>query len=195
MSESPSFDQLLVSLERGDERAARQVFERFASRLVALARSRLPEHVRRKEDPEDVVQSVFHSFFRRQSGGQVDLINWESLWGLLALITIRKCGHRVEFHHALRRDAGRELVLAAPNEDSRSGWQAIAADPTPSQAAILTETLERLLSSLDDRDRQILSLSLEGQTTDQIATQVRRSERTVQRTLEGIRQRLEAMKE
>ena len=70
-------------LRRGEAHAAEQVFLRFAQRLIALARSRIDAAVRSKEDPEDVVQSVFRSFFTRQRGGQFLLADWESLWASL----------------------------------------------------------------------------------------------------------------
>jgi DNA-directed RNA polymerase specialized sigma24 family protein len=48
-----------------DEQAARENFDRFARRLIGLARTRLDRRIRQKIDPEDVVQSVFRSFFTR----------------------------------------------------------------------------------------------------------------------------------
>ena len=54
--ESPAQD-VLARLRAGDEQAAAEVFGRFAHRLVGLARQRLPDSLRGKEDPEDAVQS------------------------------------------------------------------------------------------------------------------------------------------
>src|SRR5437870_434016 len=96
MPPDPDFRQIMERLGRGDPEAAREVFRRFARRLVGLARQRLDARLRQKLDPEDVVQSVFRSFFSRQAGGQFDLDDWDGVWALLTLITLRKCGHRVE---------------------------------------------------------------------------------------------------
>jgi len=65
-----------------------------------------------------------------------------------------------------------------------------AADPTPSEAAILTETLERLMAGLEGDERDIVTLQLQGYTIPEISTRVRRSERTVCRVLERVRRRL-----
>src|SRR5580692_11428902 len=97
MSVDPSFDTVMQRLRAGDDEAAADVFRRFADRLIGLARSRLDERLRQKVDPEDVMQSVFKSFFRVQADGKLDLANWDSLWALLTVITLRKCGHRIEY--------------------------------------------------------------------------------------------------
>src|SRR4051812_14113370 len=104
MPDEESFADLMARLRAGDQDAAARVYQHFARRLIGLARSRLDGLMRRKEDPEDVVQSVFRSFFARQAGGQFDLDDWNSLWSLLTVITLRKCGHRVEYFRAARRD-------------------------------------------------------------------------------------------
>ncbi len=191
MADDTSFGRFAAGLGRGDQQAASELFGRFAHRLIALANTRLNPAMRRKVDPEDVVQSVFKSFFQKQASGDLDFENWESLWGFLALLTVRKCGHKIKFHRADRRNVGQEQSGVLFTEDSRPHWEAIASDPTPSQAAMLTELVESLLSSLGEREQQILILSLQGQTIEQISPQVGRSMRTVRRVLDGIRADLE----
>src|SRR5437016_14196174 len=95
-----SFDDVMARLRAGDEAAAAAIFDRFARRLIALARARLDRLVSSKVDPEDVLQSAFRSFFLRHAEGRWDLIGWDGLWGLLARITVRKCGRRIEHFRA-----------------------------------------------------------------------------------------------
>ncbi len=94
MQPDPPFTELMRQLRAGDATAAERIFRGYARRLIGLARSRLSENVRAKTDPEDVVQSVFRSFFTRQADGQFELATWNDLWSLLATITLRKCGHK-----------------------------------------------------------------------------------------------------
>jgi len=177
------FPNLMARLRRGDGDAATEVVRRYAQRLVALARGRLDRVIRTKVDPEDVMQSVYASFFRRQAEGDFELDDWDGLWALLAVITLRKCGHRAEYFHAAMRDVRRES----------EGAELPAADPTPSHAAMLTETVEALMRDLDGRERDMLALSLQGHDTAAISAEVGRTERTVQRVLKKVRERLEAM--
>jgi RNA polymerase sigma-70 factor (ECF subfamily) len=191
MSSDDSFDELIGRLRAGDEDAAGQIFERFAQRLVGLARARLDQFVRRKLDPEEVVQSVYGSFFRRFAEGQFELKNWDSLWTLLTLITVRKCGHQIDYFQAACRDVRHEAPAPVTAEDSTASWEAIARDPTPSEAAMLAETVEHLLRMLDDRQRQIVLLRLQGHGPLAISTKVGCSERTVKRVLEHVRKWLQ----
>jgi RNA polymerase sigma-70 factor (ECF subfamily) len=192
MSPDRSFDDLMARLRTGDERAAAEVFQRFAQRLLGLARSRLDRLIQVKVDPEDVLQSVYRSFFRRHAQGQYELQSWDSLWGMLTVITLRKCGHRVRYFRSACRDVQREVALP-PRDELRVEWQAVGRDPTPSEAARLAETLEQVMRDLTERERAILALSLQGCTPTEISEQVGRTERTVQRVLQRVRARLEQM--
>ena len=187
-----SFNELQAGLKAGDQEAARELFTRFATRLVALARSRLDTRLRQKVDPEDVVQSVYKSFFMRAADGQFDFKTWDSLWTILAVITLRKCGHRIEHFRAACRDVRREQASAANSDDSLASFEAIAREPQPTEAAELTETLERVMQQLDDREQQIFMLRLQGFSTAEIAPQVQRTDRTVRLVLERIRKLLES---
>jgi RNA polymerase sigma-70 factor (ECF subfamily) len=178
-------EELLARLRKGDQAAAAMVHEQFAARLVALARSRLDPRIRQKVDPEDVVQSVFSSFFARHADDQFQLADGDGLWALLALITVRKCGHKVEQYQSGRRSVDAEVAIG-PVGDSRA-WEAMATDPTPSQAAILTETVETVMRQLEPRQRKILELALQGTSHEEIARELACSLRTVRRALDKTR--------
>ena len=168
------------------------VFERFAQRLVGLARLHLDARLQHKIDPEDVVQSVYKSFLVRY--GQVSFQDHETggLWSLLTVITLRKCADRVRYYRAERRDIAREAVAGGP--DVPAPWQdAIGREPTPDQAAALAETVEGVLSGLDEDERPIVELSLQGYTTQEISDKLGRAERSVRRLRERVRKHLERM--
>ena len=193
MCPEDSFADLMARLRTGDPDAATQVFRQFQARLIALARSRLSAALRQKEDPEDVIQSVFKSFFGRHAAGQFEVESRDDLWSLLTVITLRKCGHRIDYFRAARRDVQREVALEAGTDDAPPGWEALARDPTPAEAAMLAETVERLLRNLEGPDRRIFQLSLQGETVAQISSQVGLSERTVERVRREIRRCLERL--
>lgn len=193
-SATSDLDRVLDRLRHGDARAADEVFARFSGRLCGLVRAKVGLRYRRKFDPEDVMQSVFKSFFRMQAEGALAFDTWDALWALLSLIAVRKCGHRVEYLRSARRDVAREHSVSLGHDDlegSRADLEALSREPTPSQAAMVSETLERLLASLGDRESHIVSLALQGYDTLEIAERVDRSTRTVQRVLEAVREQLE----
>ncbi len=60
---------------------------------------------------------------------------------------------------------------------------------------MLTETIEHLMNSLEERHRQIVTLSLQGYTPPEISSQLGCTERMVYRVLERVKKWLEAMHE
>jgi RNA polymerase sigma-70 factor (ECF subfamily) len=189
---SDSFALFLARLHSQDDAAAQELFVRFAHQLIALAQRHIGAGLRHKVDPEDVVQSAYKSFFLRYGTGNVDVVNWNSLWGLLTLITVRKCAERAAYHRAECRDAAREVSLA--RDDDAARWlEPFGREPTPLEAAVLSETVEELLVGLDEDERPILELSLQGHTTREISERLGRAERTVRLLREGVRHRLERM--
>lgn len=191
MADNETFEEVMTRLRAGDEDAARHVFQRFAQRLIGLARSRLSGSIRQKVDPEDVLQSVFRSFFTRYSGGEFDVNDWDNLWSLLAVITLRKCGHRVEFFRAACRDLQREQPMSSADVDN---WEAVARDPTPSEAAILLETLEQVMGELNQHERQMVQLSLHGYGVSEISAQLDCSQRKVQRVRRRVLEHLQRLR-
>jgi RNA polymerase sigma-70 factor (ECF subfamily) len=192
MIQDDSFAHLMIRLREGDEAAATEVFRRFLRRLIVLASHQFDWWIRHRVDVEDVVQSAYKSFFAGQGEGRFELADRDSLWGLLAVITVRKCYRRRDDLRAECRDAGREVSFRTPRgegggEESGTWWEAIDREPTPVEAAMLTETVERLLEDLERPEREIVELSLQGHTTPEIAARLGRSRRTVRRVRERVK--------
>jgi RNA polymerase sigma-70 factor (ECF subfamily) len=187
---SDSFDDVMARLRAGDPAAAAAVFHRFARRLIALARSRLDARLRQKVDPEDVLQSVYKSFFLRHADGEFDPESWDSLWSLLTVLTVRKCGRWHEHYGTAGRDRRREEGAAEDATTSSAELRALADEPSPDEAAELADLVEVLLRCEVGRDRAIVMLRLQGYTPNEIAAQLRRPERTVFRVLDRVKKRL-----
>jgi RNA polymerase sigma-70 factor (ECF subfamily) len=185
-----SFADFLARLQGNNDAAAQELFGRFTRRLIAYALQHIEAGLRHKVDPEDVVQSAYKSFFFRYGAGNLDLANWNSLWGLLTLITVRKCAERAAYHRAARRDAAREQSRQA-GEEPAPWLDPLGREPTPLEAAVLTETVEQLFAELDEEERPVLELSLQGYSTREISERLGRAERTVRLLREGVRHRLE----
>jgi RNA polymerase sigma-70 factor (ECF subfamily) len=178
----------MARLCAGDPDAAAHILGRFTNRLIELARANLDSRVRQKVDPEDILQSVYKSFFLRHATGQLSFSGWDGLWALLALITTRKCGRWARMFHSAKR----EVDIEVPASDRSALAQLFSDEPSPEEAAMLAEEVEQLLRELGKRDGEILTLALQGYTPAEISAQLHRPGRTVYRVLERIRVKLEA---
>ena len=168
----------------------RLVLEHFSRRLIGLARGHLAARLQHKVDPEDVVQSAYKSLLLRYGEGALAAEDWEGLWGLLTMITIRKCADRARYHQAERRDLRREAAMT-DRSDGGMYREALTREPTPDQAAALAEVVGSLLGRLNGEERIMLELSLQGFSAQEISEQTGRAERSVRRLRERVRKYLE----
>jgi RNA polymerase sigma factor (sigma-70 family) len=173
--------------------AAQLIWGRYFRALLELARENLDRRVRRREDEEDVLQSMFKSFCLRQHRGEFELTDRDALWKLLVLITLRKACNVAHRHRRGVRDVRREHAAssAADDESGCPRWaleQMEATAPSPAEAAMLNEALECRLQALSDPElRQIAVWKLEGWTNAEIGERLGYVERTVERKLGRIR--------
>jgi RNA polymerase sigma-70 factor (ECF subfamily) len=183
---------LLARLRAGDSQAAVLVHDRYVERLVALARSRLSQKLARRIDAEDVVQSVYRSFFAHAGEDRYVLERAGDLWRLLSAITINKVLGQVEHHRAKKRSIEREQSLAAAENGDSEPFLVATEDPLPEQAVMLVEELEAVMQVLDPAARRALELRLQGMPVEQIARECDCSERSARRFLERARKLIEA---
>lgn len=188
MAEPELFPTLMRKLTDRDADAEAAVFERYAGRLIGLARKHLEERVRAKLDADDIAQSAFRTFFRRAREGQFDLASEDALWALLAEIAVRKCGKWNRHFRTRKRSAAREVPPAEERDVA-----ATATEPGPAEAAALADLVDNLLRGLGDRKRLVCELRLQGYAVAEIAAQARCSEAAVFRDLNHIKERLETL--
>jgi DNA-directed RNA polymerase specialized sigma24 family protein len=188
----------LLKSDDQDERnlAAHRIWGRYFQKLLVVARGNLSRRVRRREDEEDVLLSMYKSFCLRQQRGEFELASRDDLWKLLVTITLRKARNTAKKHKRERRDVTREALDGNGDGDGERFplWaleQMSAADPSPEDAALLKETLEQRLQMLVDPRhpglRRIAELRLEGYSNREISTMLGCTERLVERRLARIR--------
>src|SRR5262249_33760161 len=152
-------------------------------------RQRLDERLRAKVDPDDVMLSAMRSVCLRLQDGQFQLNDWGSLWGLLVTVTLRKCGRWRERYTAEGRDGGPERGKAT-REDEGPVEVADRAAASPSEALEMEEALLRALEGLDDQQREVVRLSLEGHEVNEISQRLGCSYHRAWRTLKFVGERL-----
>ena len=182
----PPEDQVLIDLWRqGDEDAARQIFNRYVGRLLQLARRHLSQRLAGRVDPEDIVQSVFRTFFGRLKEGQFAFDGQDDLCKLLVRITIHKTLRQVAFHKAAKRDPSLETEQGQHHRDQLLGL--LDREPTPEAMVTFLDQLEHLLQELRPEERRILELRLQGYSNEEINRELGLYDRKIRRLAEQIR--------
>lgn len=180
--------KLLARWQAGDARAAQELFQRYADRLIALVRTHLSAKLGRRLDAEDVLQSAFRSFFVGARAGRYELERGGDLWRLLVAISLHKLQAQAAYHAAGKRDIASETDFDA--QAGPGAPQALAREPSPVEAVALADEVEQLLRGLPPADRRILELRLQGCDVYEIAADTNRSVATIYRVLERIKQHL-----
>ncbi len=185
MSEGGESRHLVDLWRAGDQKAAQALFDRYADRLLALARRRLSQRLASRVDAEDVVQSVFRTFFVRAKEGQYQLQHQDDLSKLLVRITVHKTLRQVEFHKAAKRDPGLETAQADPSHDRLQ--EVLDGEPTPEAAVAFVDQLEHFMAKLRPDEREILELRMQGLSNEEIAKKLGTYDRKIRRVLERVR--------
>jgi RNA polymerase sigma-70 factor (ECF subfamily) len=182
----PIDEQALLELLRaGDEAAAQQVFNAYVRSLLQLARSHLSQRMARRVDPEDIVQSVFRTFFSRAKEGRFTVESNDDLGKILVGITVRKALRHVAVHTAAKRDYSKEESSDGEGMATMAAIQDV--QPTPTAAVAFLDQLEHLFNRLRPQERKVLEMRLHGYSTLEIASELGSSDRHVRRALEHIR--------
>jgi RNA polymerase sigma-70 factor (ECF subfamily) len=176
---------LLRRLRSGQPDAATELYLRYAERLTALAAGQCAADLAPRLDPEDIVQSVFRTFFRRVARGQYDVPEGEELWQLFLVIALHKIRSTATFHRAAKRDV-RVTITGLP--DVLAGHQFAAPDETARTTLCLV--IDELLDALPGSMRSIVELRIEGHDVEEIVRRTQRARRSVERALQEFRTRL-----
>ncbi len=183
------------SLEKGDEDAAARLWEYCFPRLLRYANQRLPGHLRRALDEEDVALSAFRSFCMGSARGAFpNLHGRDELWRLLLCITARKAQARLRHEFREKRGGGKVAGESIFLEGARSadaagiGHVPDYGTPTPEVLAQFSDECEHLMNLLEDETvKTIAILRIEGYSVDEIAARVGCAKRSVERRLTLIR--------
>jgi RNA polymerase sigma-70 factor (ECF subfamily) len=182
----PSESRVLVErVRKGDGEAARELFDRYVDRLVAVARRRLSRPITSRVDPEDIVQSVFRTFFGRLQAGQFHLDQQNDLCKLLVRITVNKTLRQVAFQKAAKRDPAHEAHTDSADQDQV--LELLAREPAPEEAVAFLDQLEHFLAQLDPQERRILEMRLQGYSNEDICRELGIYDRKIRRVLERVR--------
>jgi RNA polymerase sigma-70 factor (ECF subfamily) len=176
---------LLWRSREGDQDAATELYARYATRLSALVQRQCSADLARSAGVEDLVQSVFGSFFRRICQGYYDVPDGDELWKVLLVIALHKIRGKATYLHAAKRDAHRTV----DGEEARRRLE-LEVNAEDSQVAFLRLAVDEILERLPAGNRQMTKLRIEGYEVAEVARETGRSRRSVERILQDTRLRL-----
>jgi RNA polymerase sigma-70 factor (ECF subfamily) len=179
---------LLDRFRHGEAGAAEDLYSRYAERLRALALIQAGRDLAPRVDPDDIVQSVFRTFFRRASLGQYDIPEGSDLSRLLLVIALNKIRSTGAHHRAAKRD-----VRLTAHGDAYEEAISTSVEADHLALAELRLDIEQLLQQLPESQRAIVRLRLQEHDIEEIARRTNRSYRTVERALQEFRTRLTAL--
>jgi RNA polymerase sigma-70 factor (ECF subfamily) len=174
---------LVRRFRAGEEDAATKLYLRYAHRLRALARKRCTGEFAGRFDADDIVQSVFRTFFQGVRRQAYDVPPGGELWGLLMVLALNKIRNQVEHHTAAKRAVHRTAPARAFD-----GRPDLTRDETA--AVFLRMVLDEQMAGLPAANREVIRLRIEGHEVGEIAERTGRSRRTVERVLQDFRTRL-----
>ena len=168
---------LLDRYRKGDDLAAEEIWQRYASRLKILADHRLLPSLARKTDADDILQTTFFEFFQKAKRNEVHWQERGDLWRLLASIAIHHVGRQAEHYRAAKRDLSREANLT----------NQIMGSVNDEEIAMKMEQLIEPFLNDDSMLAAIVGGRLAGKTIVEVADETGKSERTIRRKLEQVK--------
>jgi RNA polymerase sigma-70 factor, ECF subfamily len=176
---------LIRRFRAGEEDAATKLYKRYAERLHRLAQRNTAIDLTRRFDAEDIVQSVFRTFFRRVRTGLYDLPAGDELWRLLLVISLNKIRALAVYHRAQKRSVSSTI---APDLELLS--QVVDSNADELALATLKMVIDEVLHDLPEVQQRMIVCRIDGCQVEEIAAETGRSKRTVERVLQDFRQRL-----
>jgi len=184
--DAPRSDQtLLMRFRRGDSDAATALYLRYAKRLRSLAAKQTAGTLSVRMDPDDVVQTVFRTFFRRAATGHYQIPDGEELWKLFLVIALNKIRDLGDYHRAAKRNIQRTVGLENTGQSDSTNIST-----EEDSLHVLNLTIDDLLQSMSPSQREIVTLRIRGHEVNEISATCKRAKRTVERVLQEFRQQL-----
>ncbi len=168
MSETAGeFDALLKRARGGDADALTQLIRQYEADVRLVARRRLGPALRPYADSLDLVQSVHKSLLIGLQQNKYQIDNPEQLVALALTIVRRKIARIWTRLQQQKRLSGE---FASP-ESTLPERLAALPDPEadPARAAALADAVRHLCQDLDETERRVLEMRLQGYRTAEIA--------------------------
>lgn len=187
--EQKSITMMLADMKGGDEFAAQLLWDRFFDRVRGLAKKKLGGISKKSMDEEDIALSAINALYTGAKAGRfAKLEDRDDLWQILCMITSRKAASAWRKQSA-RKEVGESIIGFNADDQNAIGLDHIASGkPNDAYMDSLSHTSKELLEGLDDRLKEVALLKLKGFKNQEIADEIGRSIKSVERYLSLIRE-------
>jgi RNA polymerase sigma factor (sigma-70 family) len=183
------FRALLDRARRGDDDALAQIACQYESKVRIVARVLLGPALRPYLDSMDLVQSVHRSLLIGLREAKFDVSNPDKLLALALTLVRRKVARKWRHLQKQKRfDSG-------PNDSENLATlltSLSSPEPDPARAAQFNDSVRKLCASLDDTERQMMDLRLQGNSTKEIASALQLNPIALRVRMTRLRRRLQS---
>lgn len=178
---------LVAQARQGDQAAMARLVDQYAAEVRMVARARLGAPLRPYVDSVDLVQSVHRSVLMGLRNDRFDVSNPGQLLALALTIVRRKTARHW-------RRVKRQQRLSGVGQRSGESPQLLALlsapELDPARAAAAEDQAEQIYSKLEDTDRRLIQLRLEGYSTAEAARSMGLDPDVLRVRLSRLRKRL-----
>ena len=149
----------------GDSEAIAELVEKFEPEIRVIARRQLGPALRPYLDSMDIVQSIHRTLFLGLQNEQFQFASPERLMAFVSMLVRRKTARQWRKHRRQQRESG-VVVSDDGVSDFMMAWR--TREEATDQLA-QREQIEDVLSHLDETDRKLITLRMEGRSTAEAA--------------------------
>lgn len=172
---------------RGDRTAISELVEKFEPEIRIIARRQLGPALRPYLDSMDIVQSIHRTLFLGLQNEQFQFSSPERLMAFVSMLVRRKTAKQWRKHRRQQRESG-----VTPSDQGLSDF--IMAWRTRSEATDIVaerEQIDLILQQLDETDRKLVALRMEGHSTADAARLLKLDPDATRVRLSRLRKRLQ----
>src|SRR5262245_2841823 len=155
---------LLEQARRGDRAALERLSQLYAAELRVVARAQLGPALRPYLDSLDLVQSVHRSLLLALRQDKIRIGTPQELLALAVLMVRRKVARH--WRRLRRQERPSKAPGAGQREEAPGVLDELSCpDPDPGRAAQLRDAIDQLWGYLDETERRVIELRMQGCTT------------------------------
>jgi RNA polymerase sigma-70 factor (ECF subfamily) len=178
----------MTRVRLGDEDAVAQLLLHYEKEVQRTARALLSRSLRSYLEPADLVQSVHRTLLHCLREDKIEITSPEKLCALAVTVARRKIIQHWRHHECERRF---HQALAETEGPGMAATVGPTPAPDPVEKAEYKELLERLEGSLDETERRVVELRLQGCSTAEVARELGLDADVLRVRLSRLRQRLQ----